>query len=149
MAILGCNPTNEIGRSNNNEQENGRLTVEANPNNELIDEIICNYRYVYDDPHTIDENYWKNIDIRFTLQPVSGQTYELPNGGIKISGTFTSVWVWDKSYDNQNIVGTIKIIKYTENKELTLDLNLSEVSNLDGELSYKELLNGIYTFKSK
>jgi len=149
LAITGCHSTKRISSGHNNKQETVWLSVEANPNDESLNEIICNYRCVYDEPHTFDENYWKNIDIRFSLQPVSGQTYELPNGGIKISGTFASVWVWDKSYDNQNIVGTIKVVKYKENKQLTLDLNLSEVSNLKGELNNKELINGIYTFKCK
>lgn len=146
---MGCHPTRKIGNDNNFKQETVSLTYEANPINGFKSEIICKYRCVYDEPNTVDENYWKNIDISFISEPASGQNYELPNNGIKIAGTFTSVWIWDKIYDNQNVVGSIKVIKYTENKQLILEINLSEVSNLNGELSYKELLNGIYTFKCK
>ncbi len=147
LAVLSCHSKKKHGNKIKYKQEYCNLSISKDSNNVFTNRVLCEYSCSYDKPYVLDDGYSKAINIVFHSTPIVGQTYELPNNDITVTGTFTSVWVWDKVYKNHNIKGSIKVVQFIKNLRLKLDINLLELYILNNEKQYEKLLNGRYTFR--
>ncbi len=146
LVILSCHSKKLHG--NKYKRELCNLIISKDTINAFTSGVLCTYLCKDDNPSIIDDGYTEKINIVFHSTPVVGKTYELPNNDITVTGTFTSVWIWDKVYENHKINGTIKVVQFRNQSSLKLNINLFELFMQNNEKQYEKLLNGRYTFRS-
>jgi hypothetical protein len=111
-----------------------------------VNHVSCkNYCY-RNVPRVIDEEYHLTMFFTFLKDPQKGDIYTLPSNNIFISGTFNSVWVWDKEYNNENMRGQINVIKYKPGQKMILLIEVYEHDSGDSAFKQK-LINRQLTFR--